>query len=319
MEQLSVGELGACADAWDAAVARDPAVDPFCSRSAWQLSFHEAFAPARSLWLAREGDDQVVLARSEDERGAVFEPLENMWQLGSPLIGAGAAALLARSLPECVRALALTGLPMDRGRLAPLLKAVRGRYEIRVFTPTTRFAASLEGGMEGWLGRRSRPFRRSLRAAERRVAGEGVSLVFVDVAGCQQIDALYARVLEVERRSWKGRQGIGAEKGAMSRFYRAIWPRLVERGELRLLFAERDGETLGYLHGGLVGDHFRGLQLSFGEEVRRLGLGNVLQLRMLERLYREGARSYDLGGRSAYKGHWAERGLTTFGLLLIRR
>ena len=316
---MSVSELSACAAAWDASVDRDADVDPICTRSAWQLSFHEAFQPQRSLWLAREGDDLVVLAETTDVRGAVFEPLENMWRLGSALIGKGAPALLARSLPGRAWAVALTGLPMDRQRLDPLLDAVAPRYEIRAFKSTTRFVASLEGGTEGWLSRRSRSFRRGLRAAERRVGAEGVSCVFADVAGCEQIEPLYERVCDVERRSWKGRRGIGAESGAMYRFYRAMWPRLVERGQLRLLFAERGGETVGYLHGALVGDRFRGLQFSFDEDVRSLGLGNVLQLRMLERLCEEGARSYDLGGRSAYKRRWAERGLTTSGLLLVRR
>ena len=70
------------------------------------------------------------------------------------------------------------------------------------------------------------------------------------------------------------------------------------------------------LHGGLVGDHFRGLQVSFDEEARSLGLGNALQLEMIRWLCEVGAASYDLGGYSAYKDRWAEAGLTTLRIVL---
>ena len=70
---------GFCAD-WDAAVEADPEIDPFCSRSAWQLSFSEAFSPERTLFLSGEGGDYVVLAESKDpEDGFGLEPVENIW------------------------------------------------------------------------------------------------------------------------------------------------------------------------------------------------------------------------------------------------
>jgi CelD/BcsL family acetyltransferase involved in cellulose biosynthesis len=85
------------------------------------------------------------------------------------------------------------------------------------------------------------------------------------------------------------------------------------------LLAERDGVAVGYLHGGRVGDHFRGLQFSFDQAHANVGLGNALQFRALGHLVRAGVRSYDLGGFSDYKGRWGDEGLQTVGIVLRPR
>jgi CelD/BcsL family acetyltransferase involved in cellulose biosynthesis len=126
---------------------------------------------------------------------------------------------------------------------------------------------------------------------------------------------VYARALAIERDTWKTASGNGVDHGPMRDFYARMLPRLAERGELRALFATRDGVDLGYLYGGVVGGLFRGLQFSFREDARALGLGNVLQAEMLERLCAEGLDCYDLGAQSTYKRHWGEEGLVTIGLL----
>ena len=65
MFQVSRSELEEAALACDALVERDRAIDPFCSRTAWQLAYHDAFAPQRPLWFARDGDDFVMLAERQ--------------------------------------------------------------------------------------------------------------------------------------------------------------------------------------------------------------------------------------------------------------
>ena len=318
MERVERRELDTCSEEWDAAVAGDPGLDPFCTRSAWQLSFHDAFRPERPLWLAREGESWVVLAqRGIGPARPVLEPLESMWGLASPLLGARAPELLARALDERPASVCLLGLPLDRARLSRLVDALAGRFPVlRIGRPATRCVASLEDGLDGWQGRRSHAFRRNLRAAIRRVSQAGIEFTHVDEVEPQALAPLYERVLDVERRSWKSAGGNGADSEPMRSFYRTMWPRLAERGELRVVLAERDGSTVGYLHGGLVGGHFRGLQFSFDDELRALGLGNVLQYQMLRSLCEGGARRYDLGTWSAYKSRWAEARQATCGLFV---
>jgi CelD/BcsL family acetyltransferase involved in cellulose biosynthesis len=105
----------------------------------------------------------------------------------------------------------------------------------------------------------------------------------------------------------------------MREFYARMFPRLAARGALRLLFARRGGADVGYLSGGLAGATFRGLQFSFDDALRPLGLGNVLQLEMIARLARERVTAYDLGAESEYKTRWAEQRVPTIGVLARRR
>jgi CelD/BcsL family acetyltransferase involved in cellulose biosynthesis len=132
-------------------------------------------------------------------------------------------------------------------------------------------------------------------------------------------EAAYERALAIERFTWKTRSGNGVERGPMRAFYARMLPRLAARGALRVLFAKRDGVDIGYLYGGIAGDLFRGLQFSFREEERGLGVGNVLQAEMIERLCTERIAVYDLGSQSEYKRRWAEPGLSTLRLFAAPR
>jgi hypothetical protein len=329
MHRVSRAELEEWAPAWDAVASADAAVDAFCARSAWQLAFHDAFEPGRSLLAARDDTGVVVLAESHRAAApGLLEPLENMWGFACPLAGAGAPALLARALIAAPRPVLLLGLPREPRRWAELGSILEGRFGARRLEPTERYVASLEGGFEGWLGRRSPSFRRNLRQSLRRVAAAGISFRRVRLpgpdagsggtgAGDDALARLYAAVLDVEGRSWKGRAGRGADREPMRSFYAGLWPRLAREGSLRVLLAERSGVPVGYLHGALVGRHFRGLQFSFDDAWRPCGLGNALQAEMLRWLVDEGARSYDLGGQSDYKARWAERAEPLLGVLLV--
>ena len=318
MQPVTRAERESIAAEWDTLVAADAGVDPFCAASAWQLSFHDAFEPERALWLARADAALVVLAESRrpGARG-MLEPLENMWGFGSPLIGPGAAALLAASLRERPRPVLLLGLPAARERLRDLVRPLAGRFRGRSLDPTNRYVASLEGGLEAWLAGRSRAFRRNLRAARRRSESAGIELRRVVDPDPDELSALYAEILSLESRSWKGLAGRGADREPMRSFYAGMLPRLAQAGELRVLLAEQAGRLVGYLYGGLVGRHFRGLQFSFDETVRQLGLGNVLQLEMLRWLCELEAATYDLGGQSSYKARWGEEGGESPSLLLV--
>jgi CelD/BcsL family acetyltransferase involved in cellulose biosynthesis len=320
MHRLDRAEFESSTSEYDRAVAADPTIDGFCSRSAWILSFHDAFRPDAALHAAREGDAFVALAAMDEPQvGVVLQPLEAMWGFASPLVGDGSCELLRQMLEDLALAggrvpLLLTGVPTARSRLEPLLRMLSADFALRPFRETVRFQASLDGGIEGWLARRSARFRRNLRAARRRTRAAGVIFESTRPLDATATAAVYERVLAIERLSWKTQTGNGVERGPMHEFYARMLPRLAARGELRVLIATRDGIDIGYLYGGIAGDLFRGLQFSFCEEARGLGLGNALQAEMLERLCAEGIAIYDLGSQSEYKRHWAEAGLITLGL-----
>jgi len=321
MRRLSRAEFESSSSDYDRAVAADPEIDAFCSRSAWILSFYDAFRPDAALHVAREGDAFVALAaQNEPQIGVVLQPLETMWGFASPLVGAGSCDLLRELLDDSATRvgrvpLLLSGIPLTRTRLEPLLRMLAERFALRPLAETVRFQASLDAGFDAWLARRKPGFRRNLRAARRRTREAGVRFESARPADAAATAAAYERVLAIERDTWKTRSGNGVDRGPMRDFYARMLPRLALRGELRVLFATRDSSDLGYLYGGVAGPLFRGLQFSFREAARELGLGNVLQAEMLERLCAEGIAVYDLGSQSEYKRRWAEPGLVTAGLL----
>ena len=315
MQRLDRAGIERCAAEWDAAVAADPDVDPFCSRSDWFLSFHDAFHPGCEVLAARDGGAFAALAAS---RG-LLEPLEAMWGFTSPMVGPGAGELLF----QVIRAsgarepLHLSGLALRSANTRALLRRLAPDWALAVHSTLVRFVAQLGG--DGFLARRSAKFRRNARAARRRVAAAGVELEHLAPDGAPAGAAAHARTLAVERRSWKAASGNGVDSGPMREFYRGMLPRLAARGALRVVFARLEGEDVGYLCGGLAGALFRGLQFSFDARLAALGLGNVLQLEAIDALTREGVALYDLGGQSEYKARWGELQVASVAIVGRRR
>lgn len=323
-QRLSRVELEECASDFDRAVELQRDIDRFCSRTEWILPFHLAFLPDRELFLYREGGSFAALAaRDHPTIGRYLEPLETMWCFASPLVGPDPLALLDAAVADVSSGatrppLLLAGIPGSRepgGLLARTVAALDRRYDLRAVDSTLRFVASLEGGLDGWLARRSRSFRRNLRAAQRKGRDAGVGFEHLAPTDEAKLRAAYRRVLAVEATSWKSAEGSGVGEGPMRAFYDDMLPRLARRRGLRLVIATHDGRDVGYLHGALVGDHFRGLQMSSDRSLAHLSLGNLLQAEMLARLCEEGVAGYDLGTRSDYKRRWAEEGLRTLTIL----
>jgi hypothetical protein len=118
MQRLDRAEFEATRASYDEAVAADPAIDRFCSRSAWILSFHDAFRPGAELVLAREGESFVALER-EPSIGVVCSR-SVVWGFASPLVGEEAAALGPCSSDAPPARSAALGVPRARATSAAL-------------------------------------------------------------------------------------------------------------------------------------------------------------------------------------------------------
>ena len=321
MERLSFAQIDAWARELDRAAASTPAVDAFCSSSAWVLPAQSAFSPSAQPFAAREGDAWAVLMRVPVRSGSwAAVPLEAGWGLAAPLLGpeptqsAELLWLMCETTTEPLQALFVSGIQRDGPHWDALLKRFGPTHRLGLGEACPRRAASLEGGYAGWLSRRSARFRANLRRAQRIGAAAGVT--FERHAGGPP-DALFDRIVDIEARSWKGQAGEGINDGAPRAFYRRMTRRLAARGALRVVFAQRDGVDLGYVFGGLLGDTYRGLQVSFDEAHRGASLGNLVQAEMIQWLCEDGLAIYDLGTDMEYKVRWAEPGLDTVTLVLL--
>jgi hypothetical protein len=315
IDWLTYRELDAIAEEYDAAVGSGFSLDRFCSSTFWILPAARHLSPAAAPRIARLNGTFSVLARS----GSWLHPLEAMWGLACPLVAPEAEAaieLFCRTLEKDREwsACLVTGLEAGSTSWNALGGAVSRRYRVERGPTTRRYVARLDDGLEGFLSRRQASLRRSLAKAIRRSSRLGLHFEVPD-----EREPAFERLLAVERRSWKGLQGVGIDREPMRSFYRNMNRRLLQRGRRRLMFARLGGEDIAYIFGGVLGDTYRGLQFSFDARFSSLSPGNLCQIEEIRRLSEMGVRRYDLGSEVRYKQSWGEEVVETTALVLTRR
>jgi len=310
--------------AWDDAVARTPDVDRFCSSSDWIVPAHEALMSPRRPWVFYGQHGRIAMAQGRHPDGWRYvEPFEAAWGLACPIAADDAHAFgnelvaLFHERQDDWDLIVLSGIPVGSA-FRDVLENVWRSFRVMRRPETRRNVASLDGGLDGFLSRRSRNLRRSLTKAKRRAADAGIELELASGTGLDA-DALYARVLAVEKRSWKGRSHVGIVGSSMEQFYRLMTRRLAARGGLTLVFARHDGRDVGYVLGGVLGDTYRGLQMSYDADYESYSVGSLGQLHQIAWLCEHGYRTYDLGTYMEYKLRWAESTMDSAVVLLSRR
>lgn len=325
MSRLDFADLADRAADYDEHVARTVEIDHFCSCADWILPAHAAFAPPEAepfIWAGADGYvAMMVIPFQQDQRIAV--PLEASWGLAAPMVGRDPRPVVERLFrmmlvgPRPPGGLFLSGLQRNGLWVQQVLRQFRG-WRIGLGPTCGRRVASLEGGVDGFLGRRSAKFRAGLRRARRRAEELGFEYEWhAGALGPAAAEALFQRILAIETRSWKGREGVGFDDGAAERFYRLMISRMAHDGRLRALFVTREGADIAFVFGGVFGDTYRGLQVSFDDAFREHAPGNLAHLEMIRRLCDEGVRSYDLGTDMPYKQRWGEPGLETITLAVL--
>lgn len=316
-------DLTSVADDFDREIAVTPAIDRFCSSSAWILAAATTLMPPRAPFSFRGEHGFFAAARGVHPAGFPYiEPIELAWGLASPMVGRDPEALAEEVVPVLAarrdwQLAILAGMTGDGPQRRALERALPPRWERRRGTPTVRHVASLEGGVDGYLSRRSRELRKSIRKQLRAATEAGITFEAVRVPAAEA-DALYARIQDAEARSWKAREGVGISAGAMRAFYGAMLPRLCQLGQQRTIFARRDGKDIGYILGAVLQSEYRGLQFSYDDEFSQYGLGGLLQYQQIVELCAEGIERYDLGTEMDYKRRWAEDVMETEMLVLVR-
>jgi hypothetical protein len=312
-----LGSLAGCADDYDKVVAQTPGIDGFCSLSCWVMSAHENLHEQRELMLFAGDGSYVLNARSEMGDGRrVVEPLECMWGLAASVVGidpvrAGAdfVTLLEERSGDW-DLWVVSGLLETGALLSTIAPRLVDRYEVRMGPMAARYVADLSSGVDGFLRRRSRNFRRSFIRASERADDAGLEFELAPTGTALEVESSFQRLLAVEAQSWKGRLGAGIDSPIMAGFYRSVIARLVGSDAVRLVFATVDGTDMGYVLGATVAQRYRGLQFSYVQESRDLSIGNLLQLHEMRALAEQGVLEYDLGSeipRRPYKVRWADR------------
>lgn len=331
MEPFDLNDLDA-QQRWDAFASggAPSGIDTWCSRPTWSLAVHHAFAdlsedPGPPVGFLDDDGIGTFGRVCTAEGDTALVPLDRVWGFASPIVctvgcerrvaANVAAALLAE--PDwkiCV----LTGMTEGSALFEAVVEGFGRHLALYGGESRVRCQASLDDGIDGYLQRRSREHRRNLRQADRHVEALEDPLTY-DIADTAAPASVTRRLHAVEMLSWKGLDGSGIESPDMARLYEQLVTALSTRGALRCVFVRQRGEDVGFILGGVLGDTYRGLQISFVENVRTLSIGNLLQWHEIQRSCAEGLRTYDLGMDIAYKRRWAESQFETTSVIAVRR
>lgn len=300
-------------DLWEAESAGHTSLDAFCSSPYWGDPVHRAFQPSVGLYCYTGSScpGLAVFAERTVLGGRQVLPPDPMWLLGCPLLSENPSELfselldywISNPLEEGIRQVLISGLYADHPFISERAWSPLGGWEIE---SSARMVASLDGGVDGFMSRRSKNFRSRLRRTVKAAADLGIEVEYLSHhPDATTVSEILKRIFSLETKSWKGRLGRGIDRGNMRSFYEFMIPLLAQHSKLRGLFLQRDGTDVAYLFGGVFNDYFRGLQFSYSND-ETLGLGNVCQYHMICQLVDEGQRFYDLGQAMDYKRRWAE-------------
>jgi len=322
VRRLGLDDLDRDAERFDRAAAASVDIDGFCSSTAWVLPAAEALmAPGRPVVLEEGGAFAAFMVRRH-ENATMLEPLELSWALACPLVGPDPAILVelaAAATAEARVDLTVIAGVVEGSSLFTGLVGRLARHRLGRGPTTERHLASLDGGVDGFLARRSRDLRKALRRAAGRAVAAGVGFEHHVPTSALEAAEIYRRIHAVEARSWKGINGTGLLEAGMARFYQRMLERLAARRAARVTFARRADRDVGFVFGARFGTRYRGLQFSFDDAERDLGLGNLAQLEVVTGLSAEGVTTYDLGTGGDYKRRWCESVLETVALIVAPR
>ncbi|MDE0805335.1 MAG: GNAT family N-acetyltransferase, partial [Acidimicrobiales bacterium] len=299
------------------AVDRSPGLDGFCASSIWSFAAAASFPEVAPPVVVGDGRAFCGLRRSETDDGRVLVGLDPVWGFASPVVGSPMAAaemLVHRvDIEDDWDAAVIAGQREDSMLTAAIARVAEGRWTLFRGPDEHRLRADLDDGFDAWFARRSSRFRQRMRRLERDAATSGVEIVDVSAAAP---DDVFDRLLAIEASGWKGSDGTGLVSPDLADFYRRMCVRLAGRDHLRVMVA-RSGETdIGFVLGGVRGDHYRGLQLSYHRDHADAGVGHLLQMAQIRALADEAVRLYDLGMDMPYKHRWADRTDTTFAIIV---
>lgn len=302
---------------WNRLALATPQPDPFCATTAWQLSWREAVDLDRPVVVRANSDGLVQFAVHQLDDAPVLGPIERQWLFGCNVLGPSGVDLLAQCLSDPPVRVNSASCPIVVSGLdprGPVLAAMKSQLaHMAMLQPLRReiqCAASLDGGLDGFLARRSANHRKKLRQALRRAAESGVAFERHAPASAEEARRIFRRMLAVERLSWKGIERCGMDQPWGRIFYGSMLRRLAMSASGRVMFATHAGQDIGYIFGGMAGDIYRGQQFSFDNDWRDMSIGNLLQYEQVAWLSEQGAARYDmgplLGPLMAYKRHWTE-------------
>ncbi|HIJ48375.1 MAG TPA: GNAT family N-acetyltransferase, partial [Gammaproteobacteria bacterium] len=306
--------------------------DPYCCTPSWQLPFHDAFCPDRRLLIRESSNNFLLFAENiGSPENVVLTPIEQNWLFGCPLLGKHAVDLLADTVDDIKNyyptfpRIVISGIRPGGVLAKRLLKTFSSNFHLFLLldSSSTQCNASLTGGFDGFLSRRSSRQRRKLKRLHQERLDKGIWFEQVAPTSREESEQTFVRMLSIEHTSWKGLQQCGMEQEPATSFYKSMITRLASSKSARIIFAKHEENDIGYIFGGLAGNLYRGQQFSYSEAWKNASIGNLLQIEQIKWLSEEKCKRYDMGPVSGekmeYKRHWTERQGRLESWMLIKK
>jgi CelD/BcsL family acetyltransferase involved in cellulose biosynthesis len=222
-------------------------------------------------------------------RGIAGPPRDHHTRSGDALLEPAVAPMALRALLDSVAAhepplfaLALRGV-RDRSPTNAALAAGSAFGALLAHADERGSFVAVEGELAAFRARLSDNFRRNVRKAGNRIAKEKGTTYRWDAGPAADSSGLDA-FLAVEASGWKGRAGTAiVQDAALARFYRTLIPRLARVGWLEWHRLEIDGRTAAIHFATRLGRSLVLLKIAYDESFARLGPGNLLFDRLVER------------------------------------
>ena len=312
---------------WNRQIFETYQVDPFCCSTYWQFSCYQAFQPDRRLMLRQNDQSLLAFIEFTDTLGrAYLTPLDLGWKFGSPLLGQGAVDLFQEVLVEiedyyypAFPGIVISGIASNSDFAAQLLHSTQTAFNLYLNDRGTQCSADLSGGYTGYLSRRSRNHRRSLKKQAKRARQKQIVFERHSPVNDEQATGIFARMLNIESRSWKGIEQCGMTESPSTEYYDLMIKRLARDNNVRIIIARHDEQDIGYIFGGILNGIYRGQQFSFDNAWKKESIGNLLQKEKIQWLCEEGISRYDMGPMMEYKQHWTEQQVDFETWVLIKK
>ena len=318
MERILLNQLKGESRQFDDCVKAMGGIDTFCSSSFWGIAAAKGLMGPREDVICKHDAGYITLMKNVYPDGLrVLEPLEAMWGLGASVIGdekeSGLVLVeLLDSLGDSWDALVLTGFEKASFHFRSIVQALSKDYKLQLGAEVGRHQASLTKGFDDYWSKRPRQHRKNLRQIEK-------NMPFDVVDGSKlSLEEAITKIIDVERRSWKGIERVGIEASQLIDFYKAMLRMMWPLGMVELLFVKDGLWDVGFILGAVFNRIYRGLQFAYDANYRTYGLGHYCQWMQLQRLSRD-VDVYDLGTEGLdYKKKWSDTVVRTINLHVFR-
>lgn len=196
------------------------------------------------------------------------------------------------------------------------------RKSFRLFSqrgPEPHLLARLDGSFETYMQKFSAKARKNRLREIRKLRDRG-DVQLIRVTGESEVDSYLAAATDISRKTWQFKRlgwGVAAWDGDAQRDQMKF---LARRGWLRSYLLKCDGEACSYILGWQYASRFYHAVIGFDPEWNDYSVGTVLQLLVLEDLYKENTPElYDFGTFAEYKAHLSTESYLEAVVWLFRR